>query len=369
MPAQTRSKKVGRGAARGSGRGRRRGPYARPNNVQNQANSDIDLEPFYNNNLEIVAPAQLNFLPQSLPETHNSSSVIQSDTSTRADSFISVKMIPSLISKCDGSENALHNFMKQSRRAERLCNPNEKHIFIEILLSRLEGDAARVVQRAGDVRSVEDILNALKAHFTPPIHIDQALAELNKLSQAEGETASAFGLRVAERLEFGQESVKESYAPSQLPGVAASLTDCALRAYMNGLRDQQEARIIISHKPASLQEAIKRATAAERDKPAQILKFPVSIPVASVNTLNSKKTVECYNCHQLGHIKRYCPTAPTERRRIHCNFCKKAGHTEDKCFKKHPHLRARKIPRQPEQIREEQKDTLNSSRQEEEPKK
>ncbi|CAH0560559.1 unnamed protein product [Brassicogethes aeneus] len=60
----------------------------------------------------------------------------------------------------------------------------------------------------------------------------------------------------------------------------------------------------------------------------------------------SKQEIKCFQCNQVGHVKRHCPNntrteipkpAPTrdqKKDRLQCDFCFKPGHEESNCFTK-----------------------------------
>ena len=57
-------------------------------------------------------------------------------------SFTNLKLAASLIPKCDGCLTILFSFIDQARTAEARINPIEKQNLLEIVKSKLEGQAA-----------------------------------------------------------------------------------------------------------------------------------------------------------------------------------------------------------------------------------
>lgn len=48
----------------------------------------------------------------------------------------------------------------------------------------------------------------------------------------------------------------------------------------------------------------------------------------------SGKGVTCYRCKQVGHTANFCKEKITEKNKLNCNFCHRAGHLEENCFTK-----------------------------------
>lgn len=251
MPAQTRAR--GRGSRGGRGG---RVPYARKS-LTESTNQSITPQ------AELQAlVAQTSYL-QTMPNLANNgenSSIADTLASTKAfcytgSEFTNIKILSNLIPLFNGDKSKLYKFMSQCRRAEKFCSPRDTRTLIEIIISKLEGEAARVLQRLVKIDTVTDIINAVKSHFIPAMDIGLAQAEMIKLTQEDGEKVRMYGLRMAEKLDHGVESAKEFYNEQEFVGVKVSLERTAIRSFINGLSNTMEKCLISFVEPDSLNKA------------------------------------------------------------------------------------------------------------------
>jgi len=201
---------------------------------------------------------------------------------------------------------------------------------------------------------IEKLLSLAKAFKTPDGDIEQqmpamlggsayevwaSLSEDGKKCQEKifAQLRQSFGLP---RFEAWRRLKNIKYEPGQNIEVVANSARRLLKICNNGqqISDEILGLFLIDAMPKELAYTVKvrLGNSAQLKDIIQIAKSSSAedknerpLRVAAVQMTR----VQCYNCHQTGHIARFCQKPQvTNNSKIACGICKKFGHREENCW-------------------------------------
>lgn len=152
----------------------------------------------------------------------------------------------------------------------------------------------------------------------------------------DGHLQTVYRSQLKARVQRSGESLQEFAAGveqlSQLAYVSAP-TDIqqhlATQAFIDGLRDQEMRRTLLMGDHRTVSTALVQALTLEAAKKASHAVIPVRrIVTPSSEGDEARKTLKCWQCGELGHVRSHCLRG---RKTIQCWTCGRTGHTSRSC--------------------------------------
>lgn len=222
---------------------------------------------------------------------------------------------------------------------------------------RLRGAAAAFLASRRDLKGLDAdyqaIREGLRERFRDLANPEDYLLKLHALEQKDGEDARRFADRCRA---LGERAVDPNDPPAVQEIARRQVSRVVLSAYRNGLKGEV-GRILRMFPPATLEEAVSRATVVEAEvkktNPSRVFLAEGGEDlraadnggqeVAAVRELE-KQPIErdrCYRCGGVGHRVRSCGTPPTEDFQSNssksggagrlCYRCDRPGHLARDC--------------------------------------
>lgn len=211
-----------------------------------------------------------------------------------------------------------------------------------MIRSKIEGHTDQLISDDNDPTTLDELISSLKSAFAQSFDVDRIYDEFKNLRQGDSESVDVYGARVKEILKRGTVVANEKLDMEQFIGVKGLLNQSAIMGFKRGLHNYNVRSLMIREKVDNLGIAINVASEIEREleyqkQTSHSKTVVINAKVCAVNVDDRK----CYGCNQPGHLRRNCPKNRNisfdlpSRQGIRCNNCKKTGHTEDRCFRKH----------------------------------
>lgn len=188
-----------------------------------------------------------------------------------------------------------------------------------------------------DLGTYELVRAALVARLLPKKTLMQLNEEISKISQFSDETILNYSDRINKlsnaiivlQKESNPDATKET-----LKVLLDLINNQALEIFTKGLRGDMK-NWVMAKDYKTLSEAVTYAVSKEPQLVS--VKTPVKTPE---NPKDVNSVQKCYKCGLAGHLANYCKYKPAQNResskpsgsKFYCNFCKRSGHTEDRCF-------------------------------------
>ncbi len=176
-----------------------------------------------------------------------------------------------------------------------------------------------------DVTSLECMIKTLKRHLQPVKSIVMERYKFFLCKQSSDETVQEFGARLkglAGSCDFADTSVD-------------TVTNQLVRDQLIlGVSDSNITENLLKKGDISLERALHEASSIEQASKnlAEIRDSRTSVFAVDLNP--KSQGLRCYRCGIFGHIMKNC-----SKRLKKCEYCKKNGHEEDKCFAKQRHTK------------------------------
>ena len=258
--------------------------------------------------------------------------------------FLPLKLAADLIPRFDGNVCLLIKFIRQCQLAESRVKPVDRINLLALIRNKIEGQADLLIANRQEPKSLKELISLLKTVFARTFDVDMILDELKGLHQGVSETVEIYGARASEILNRGLEAAKERFNSEQFTGTMALLNHAAVKEFIRGLQSQILRLFIVKERTDNLEEVINIASKLEQEtseRPKQFLISASNSRDAKVLAAGADER-RCYKCDRIGHLTYDCPEiiqgrghpSMSTRDKIRCNFCKKTGHIESRCFRK-----------------------------------
>ena len=216
-------------------------------------------------------PLSVQLAPRQLGSSNNSAGPSQIETSTqstrslpveRNEYYLNFKAALEFIPKeYDGYNVSASKFVRDCVFARDSVRPAERPLLLRLIRSRITGSADAYLQDR-EINCLEDLLSSIKLAFSPHQNLGQLQAMLSTVTQAMGESALQYGVRVSKLLKQLVDTIEQQYSNEVAYGMVRAARETALENYIRGLNANLELKVRFKN-PATIQDAINIAQAAE----------------------------------------------------------------------------------------------------------
>ena len=213
--------------------------------------------PFPQNSLNIQFPSNILRPSTSSSGNHSAPNRIE-----QAVGYINSKSALEFLPKSnDGQNIPVSKFVRDCLFARDSIQPKERPLLLRMIRSRLCGDADLHLQDQ-EINSLDELLNDLKAAFSPHENVQDLTAMLSTVGQKNDESAENYGVRVRKILKKLVTAIEHENDPVIAYGMIHSARTSAVVNFVRGLKKDLEIKVSIKN-PKPLQEATSFAKAAE----------------------------------------------------------------------------------------------------------
>lgn len=223
---------------------------------------------------------------------------------------LSLNFLIKFVKPFDGSREKLNAFLNNCNNAFALASSSQEDLLLKYIISQLEGKA-EVACSIKEFDKWSSLREFLKNQFGERKHTAHLLTDLQECKQNNAENVNQFALRVETCLSALLTEINNSgYKKEELVGRIAGMEDLALHTFLIGLHPRLS-NIVRCRNPCNLNEAINLAVSEEKIQ--QIL--------YKQNKVTPPKNP----------FKPSPQSANHSRPPSFCRYCKKLGHTIDRC--------------------------------------
>ena len=296
----------------------------RETHVSSNADHQIVPVTIPSNSPALLIPAFADTASTEVSSASSSGSLRSSTGSeTTKKMFVAPHKAIDIVPLFKGYGDCVKIFIKKCRAAYGTVAEESKPFMLQLIRSRCVGEANEYLGES-DYESLESLLSELNETYKVRDDYNTLITELTGTRQKKNESVHEYGARIKKLLDRLISTIKDTYAVEASVGMIQGTRDNALGSFIRGLASSEVRQETKNAKPKTLNEATAIAKIAELDEKLQ--KGPSieqSDPPASsayanpANIFyveNEKRSYpdqrECYGCHEIGHIRRFCPQNP-----------------------------------------------------------
>ncbi|XP_043282496.1 uncharacterized protein [Venturia canescens] len=217
-----------------------------PNTRTSIMSNDRTMLPVVSTNDRNVQPLYRNSQPSTSSSLTHSFPGIESNGSHM--SFKSaLDFLPQFY---DGQNIPISKFARDCLFAQESIVERERPLLLRMIRSRLRGDADLYLQDQ-EINSLEDLLNDLKAAFSPHENVQDLTAMLSTVTQKTEETAEKYGVCVRKILNRLVTAIEHDNAPEISFGMIHAARASAIVNFLRGLKGDLELRVRIKNPKAA----------------------------------------------------------------------------------------------------------------------
>lgn len=207
-----------------------------------------------------------------------------------------------IIPEFDGSENLLHKFLSSVDMIESFIPEDDKAIFLNLIKTRLNGNAYDVVKYQ-TIKNWEELKADLKSKFSTKRSYAQINADL-VVSRQGNNTVLEFSSKIEKLLSELNNASIVSEGPAAAKYFTKINEKMALKAFEDGL-DVNYRNLIKAFRFDNLKDAIK--TAIEESQSQSHLNQNFSnLNISNSSNSNTTTQETCQICHKIGHTSIRC---------------------------------------------------------------
>lgn len=247
------------------------------------------------------------------------------------DITLDIKLLIKLIPEFDGSFNKLNGFIDGVNEAIRLAKPEQKAYLIPFIKAGLKGPAKSVTLTV-NYSNWDSLKKKLIETFGERKSFAQIQIELQNCKQFKTENISSFTQRVEGKIQ----KLLTTLAFENEGKIDQSQTDLikrmGLTAFINNCSIEY-GQLLRIRNPSTLTEASRLA----HDEEIALNLRRYSHNYKSNNNYNVQPTTHktqsfCNYCKKQGHSSEKCFHKSNKQNLNFCSYCKKNGHTIERCF-------------------------------------
>lgn len=163
----------------------------------------------------------------------------------------------------DGKNIPLKTFLQDVENGFHICPVGIQQTFFRGVIAKLR-DTARDAVGDTNITSIEQLRDVLKEYFAPKKNYSHYCAELQASRMRKDDTVMEYYSRIKKIMDSAKASLKEKFAPEQVPHMILMLEGLALESFKRGLPDDLMYAMSVQE-PTTLAAAIKIAQRVERD--------------------------------------------------------------------------------------------------------
>ena len=163
----------------------------------------------------------------------------------------------------DGKNMPLKTFLQDVENGHSICPEGIKTTFFKGVIAKLR-DTARDAVSGVEIKSVNNLRDALKEYFAPKKNYSQFCAEIQGVRIRRNESVIEYYGRIKKIMEGAKASLNELFTQDEVPHMIKMLSGIALESFKRGLSDEFLYALSVQE-PATLDAALKIAQRIERD--------------------------------------------------------------------------------------------------------
>lgn len=238
---------------------------------------------------------------------------------------IPLSVILKFIKPFDGSREKLNAFINNCDNAISLASSNEADIVFKYIISQLDGKA-EIACSIKEFDSWPSLKEFLQNQFGERKHYAHLLAELQDCRQGAQENVNQFSLRIETCLsQLLTEISISGHKKAELSGRVAAMEDLALHTFTMGLTPRI-ANIVRCRNPKNLNDAINYAISEEK-----LQQYSYKQTLAAKTIRQNDPTTKSYKPSHFQNNQSQKVTFQQPSSNDFCRYCKKTGHTLEKC--------------------------------------
>jgi len=236
-----------------------------------------------------------------------------------------------LIPEYDGDQILLNAFLNSCDTAHEIATIDQRVLLVVHIKNKLRGKASQLIN-SRNVREWNDIRNLLVSHFGDPRDLSSLIHDLHHLKQNTNESALSF----IHRLQAHNAKLLSSIAqqpnltPLQRIAQINLIETMCLDTLLTGL-DPKLGAIVRASNPANLVDACLRV---KRESQLEYLETQRNPRSAGFNQNKTFIPKNRPNPNKPSFYNQNFHYENDQRDKQFCNYCKKPGHTFEKCFKR-----------------------------------
>uniref|UniRef100_A0ABD2WU91 RNA-directed DNA polymerase n=1 Tax=Trichogramma kaykai TaxID=54128 RepID=A0ABD2WU91_9HYME len=266
---------------------------------------------------------------QTVPPTPTDT--VERKVATMTDKYVKLKDALATIPIFDQTTSGLEDFLELVDYAFGLIDPAEEKSFAKLILSKV-GPEARKSLKSIAIDKVNEFKKQLRDLYSTGLSVSSLQGLLAQQYQQHGESVLNFANRVRS---LGDQILQIKGITSPDHEFAKDITASQIEVFKKGLMENISLRLT---KHDKFNELVKEAIRIEKE-------------LEVTRLMRGKLEKRCGNCNRAGHSTNECrsrrvhatlSTTPSPREndnhqrpgRLTCNYCKKHGHSEERCHKR-----------------------------------